>query len=281
MAFKPLAEKIQIGYKNEVVPSNILSIASSNITGFITGFPLDNQKFGKDPWLVTKTNGIGAGAPTIEITFSSSKTIRGVGLLNHTLYDAGYTKVYFDYGSWTNAGSIDVKAKNADMFAMLTTGGIGSNTWRIRMDAAHGNFTIGAIFLGFAAELTTNPVDGGLVQTRTPNITIEDSSGGARHVITDSSYSRGSMEVVFDMQTAVDAEILRVLDEGDLIGILPPEYVDDPDSAAPTYDAVQSTPFGQEVFWGYITNRRNATTGVGGTVDGAYKYATVVTLEGI
>lgn len=268
MTFDTTRRKVLLGYYNQVT-NNTVTITTSNITGFVSGYGTDNLK-NDDPHMPVKTNGV-TGAPEIMFDFTpSTKEVRLVSVYNHNLKTQGYSSISLHYwsSSWQLAGTWNIMSNDAVSVALF--GGNDYEDYKITFNGASADFTVGGIYLGLVKALTTNPSADGFVQTISPNIRVIQSGGNAKHVISGAGNGLTELNMDFEFQDRSDADFFRGLSTGQFLGVVPPEYSDSPHLG----------PIGQPFFWGYITEMEMASWEIGSIANSTNRYTCGIRMEG-
>jgi hypothetical protein len=194
--------------------------------------------------------------------------VSAFGLCNHNLHSAGCTSINVQYysGGWQSIGVIGI---GDDRDRIVFFGNTGSDRYKITMNNTSSAFRIGYIYWGNALTLSVNPIDGLFVQTRRTNQRYIDTAGGGVHVVSQSSYPPGELVMSFPRMSGSDLNYLMEGAMNKIIGVLPPEYATDPESA----------PTGQDVFWGRITNIIQATRSPGSVANSTQVYDVTINMR--
>jgi hypothetical protein len=263
--------RLAIGYYDSITRGFGNAVVTGGITSTVSGFPSSNLLY-PSPWDLMKTSAV-SGTVTIEIDMSTSLTLQSFGLLNHNLWSAGYSSAAFQHwtGSWTTDATVTITPGDQDILC-TTSAGVTSDKFRVSLGSAPPgtNFYLGLFYLGLRYVVTRNPAPGGILQTRTEPIAFEESAGGARHFYTGFPKRSGKMELTWERTQIADVEFLRQQPKFSLLGIIPPEQGD-----------FQSSPGGQEIFFGYVVSNTPSPRGPGAqaTADPA-RYDWTLELEG-
>jgi hypothetical protein len=262
--------RLAIAYADSITAGLGTSVVTSGITSTVPGFPSSNLLY-KSPWDLMKTSAV-SGTVIIEIDMSTSLVLQSFGLVNHNLWSAGYSGASFQHwtgSAWSTDATVTITPGDQDVLC-TTSAGVTSDKFRVNLGAASSNFYLGLFYLGFRYVVSRNPAPGGILQTRTEPIAFEESAGGARHFYTGFPKRSGKMELTWERTTISDVEFLRQQPKFSLLGIMPPEQGD-----------FQSSPGGQEIFFGYVVSNTPSPRGPGAqnTADPA-RYDWTLELEG-
>jgi hypothetical protein len=269
--------KMAIARGQTVTPALVSSVATTNISTFLAGFPASNLEYGDDAWTMMKTGSV-SGQPIITHTFFAAPEAKVLGILNHNIGSAGYNSVaveYFNGSIWVATASMSVPVgaggtPDSPIWVAWQTAGETATQWRFKLGSgAAGNFYIGGVFYGNAVnEFQKNPLI--MNQTMTETLIVETAAGGSKHVAFGADVRNQIMEITFSRLSEVDADKLWRLKKQELVGILTPEHSD-----ATTLIA------GQEVFWGYVLRRTVTPRGPGSSMSAqGSHYDITLQLEG-
>ena len=263
--------RMGIAYQNKVAIPGPTSFSSTGITTTVPGFSGTNLLY-EDPWLLLKTASV-SGTVTVALTFASAQTVSVYGIINHNLRSAGYTSVTFEH--WTGtAWTADISgvSMSSDTDVLVpNNSNISATQFRFNLGTASGNFFVGSFFLGIIVQMSRNPDAAGVLQTRAAPMLIEESAGGARHIIKGAPKRTGRMELTWQRAIPIDIETVKQMDEYSLVGIISPEQAD-----------TMTQPVGHEVFYGYVTSNTTSPRGPGSTLTGtaSARYDWTLELEG-
>ncbi len=255
--------KMLVVTDNLVNPTDVTSVVDTGITAFVPGFPLSNLKY-QGPWTMMKTDGV-VGDPTIEFNFGSDVGPTVLGIINHNLgrdndnpikYGSIDIEHWDGVSAYVSIGNVLING-NRDIL-IVWNAAVPRDQWRITINAvaASHDFFIGSMFWGTGTrEMLTNPINGGLVQTRVIPVITEESSGGAKHVSFGAKKRSGTAELTVRRGDRDDLGYWANINEDELIGILGPEMSD--------YMQGSFTPVGDGIFWGYLVDNTFAAHGPG------------------
>ena len=253
--------KMMVATSNLVNATDVSSVLTTGVTAAVAGFPASNLEY-PDAWTMFKTNGV-TGDPTIEFNFGSSVAPTVLGIINHNLGRDDSNPIKY--------GDIDVEHWNGISYDIIGNVNINGNRdiliawnaesaqtkWRITINTVSGgDFQIGSIFWGTGQrEMTTNPINGGVVHTRTIPVITEESSGGAKHISFGAEKRSGTLEVVVRRGNRDDLGFWQSLSTKELVGVLGPEISD--------YMQGSYDPVGDGIFWGYVVDNTFSPHGPG------------------
>lgn len=242
------------------------------ITSFSPGLTLANLNV-DDTHTKVQTISVSSPNPRIIADFGFGVLCDSFGIVNHDLFTTSHTTLTVSHaaaigGPWTDVGAAIVLASDADL--AFTFVGATDRYWSVIVAGTTNNFALGYLYFGDSYELSSNPQDAQMIQTRTSNQVYVESGGAAIHVIKRRNYRRVDAEISWVRQPAADTDMLRVIPDGTIVGIISPEYA----------QKSEDSPLGQEVFFGFIDRMSTSPRTVGSILTSSHKYDTTLTMRG-
>lgn len=249
--------KTGVAYDNFVNPTDVTSMVTADITGFVSGFPVANLEY-QDPWTMAKTAGTST-SPSIEHRFSGAVPVEAIGIINHNLGEALYTQVEVE--SWTSPAGPYVQQAlyniptTVDNDIIIPITQVSSERWRLTFTTGGFDFYIGSIFYGRLKTLETNPINDGFVQSRSTSATFEESAGGATHATFGATKRSSILDITWRRADMAMITWFNGRPNDELLGFIGPEQGDMDDNTN-RYD-------GANLFWGYKVDDVTSPVGPG------------------